>query len=434
MPTTAANYQTLAKEVWDGDTMVKQFYDENPWLDMIEKKQRVVIGKKALVPLKTGRAGGTTILDSSGGFINPADAEDVNRAEYTLSYNYFPVSIEVGALNEITGGAQSIGDALEDMMSSGINNLRNQMTRQFLTGHARVAAADTDATGDAVLKLATLAQIGTANLPGEVSGADALLNGWIVPGDVVEVGTTADYDSIVDRGASQAPAVAAIVQSVFESSTAPTITLGANVGATTLGTHFVSLANARGASGTGSVVESAGLVTIAGTSGNVVGNVDGSSVTYWNPAEVDTTTTVPDMELLLRLSRKVRRKGGSDAFILTSLLQLDNVYQMLQTQVRFNGDRELGAGGSEQFRWRGNTVHAFPQVPENYMFFLDMTNLELVTGKYTKPTWMSDISGSGEKSGVWTPGTTHFDDTVLYAVGLAARRRNNMAAATKLQA
>jgi hypothetical protein len=429
LPTTAANYQDLAKEVWDSDTMVKQFYDENPWLQMIEKKQRVVIGKRAQVPLHTGRAGGTTVLDSAGGFINSADSEDVDRAEYTLSYNYFPVSIEAGALNEITGGAQSVGDALEHMMSSGISNMRNHVTRQFLTGHARVAAVATDAGGDTVVPLATLAQVSA----GEVSGADALLNGWIVPGDVVEIGTTADYDSIVDRGTSQTPAAISVVAAVDDNPSAPTITLGANVGATTLGTHFVSLANARGQAGTGSVVESAGLVTIAGTQNNVVGNIDANVNKFWNPAEVDSSTTIPDMELLLRLTRKVRRRGGDGAFILTSLLQVDNVYQMLQSQVRFNGDREIGAGNSESFTWRGNKFHAFPQVPENFMFFVDMEALEIVVGKYTKPTWMSDIGGGG-KAGHWVPGTTHFDDTVMYALGLAARRRNNMAAATNLKA
>jgi hypothetical protein len=139
------------------------------------------------------------------------------------------------------------------------------------------------------------------------------------------------------------------------------------------------------------------------------------------------------MELLLRLSRKVKRRGASGAFILTSLLQLDNVYQMLQSQVRFSGDKEIGAGGSENVKWRNNHFHAFPQVPENFMFFLDMEALEIVVGKYTKPTWMSDIGG-GAKAGHWVPGTTHFDDTVMYALGLAARRRNLMAAATNLKA
>lgn len=425
MPTTAANYVDVAKEVWDSDTMSKQFYDENPWLDQIEKRRRVVIGKRAQVPVHKGRAGGTTVLDASGGNINAADSEDVDQAQYTMTYNYFPVSIEVGALNEITGGAQSVGDALEHMMTSGLRNMRNQVTRQFLTGHGRIAGVATDAGGDATVALSTLAQVSA----GEVSGADALAMGWIVPGDVVDIGTTADYDSITNA----LTATQATVVSVDDNPSAPTITLGANVGATTLGTHFVSLRGVRGSAGTGTLKESAGVITIAGTSNNVVGAIDANVDKFWNPAEVDSTTTVPDLELLLRITRRVRRKGGDGAFILTALLQLDNIYQMLQSQVRFSGDKELGAGSSESVKWRGNTLHAFPQVPENLMAFLSMEDLEIVVGKYAKPVWMSDIGGGG-KAGHWVPGTTHFDDTVMYALGLAARRRNNMGAATGLKA
>jgi hypothetical protein len=415
--TTAANYQDLAKEVWDSDTMVKEFYDENPWLDMIVKKQRVVIGKRAQVPMHTDRAGGTTVHDAGGGNINPASPEVVDRAEYTLTYNYFPVSVEVGLLNEITGGAQSIGDGLEHTMSSGLNNMRNQVTRQFLTGHGRIAQTIAGAADTTVL-LAPLASVNA----GEVSGADATGMGWLRPGDVIDIGTSADYDSRADN---------LTVVSYNDDPAAPSLVVSASV--TEAANEYVSLHDVRGAAGTGTLKESAGVITIAGTRNNVVGNIDANTNPFWNPAEVDSSATVPDMELLLRLSRKVKRRGGKGAFILTSLLQLDNVYQMLQTQVRFNGDREIGAGGSEQVKWRGNLFHAFPQVPENLMAFLDMDALEIVVGKYTKPTWMSDIGGGG-RGGHWVPGTTHFDDTVMYALGLAARQRNNMAAATNLKA
>lgn len=415
--TTAANYQSLAKEVWDSDTMVKEFYDENPWLDMIVKKQRVVIGKRAQVPIHADRAGGTTVLDASGGSINPASPEILSQAQYTLTYNYFPVSVEVGLLNEISGGAQSIGDGLEHTMSSGINNMRNQVTRQFLTGHGRIAQTITGAADTTVL----LAPLASTNA-GEVSGADALGLGWLRPGDVIDIGTAADYDSRADG---------VTVVSYNDDPTAPSMVVSASV--TEANNEFVSLHDIRGAAGTGTLKESAGVITIAGTSNNVIGAIDANTNKFWNPAEVDSTTTVPDMELLLRLSRKARRRGGNGSFILTSMLQLDNVYQMLQTQVRFNGDREIGAGGSEQVKWRGNTLHAFPQVPENLMAFLDMDSLEIVVGRYTKPTWMSDIGGGG-KGGHWVNGTTHFDDTVMYALGLAARRRNLMAAATNLKA
>lgn len=425
MAATAAGYQDLAKEVWDSDTMVKQFYDENPWLDRIEQMQRVVIGKRAQTPIHKQRAGGTTVLDASGGNINAADSEDVDQAQYTLSYNYFPVSIEVGALNEITGGAQSVGDALEHTMTSGIANLRNQITRQFLTGHGRIAGVATDAGGDATVALTTLSQVAA----GEVSGADAVQLGWIVPGDVVDIGTTADYDTLTSAFTD----AQATVVSVNDSSSAPTITLGASVAASTEDTHFVSLRRVRGSAGTGTLRESSGLVEMFGKSSNTVGAIDGATETFWNPAEVDTTSSLPDLELLLRLSRKVRRRTGkNDIFLLTSLLQLDNIYQFLQTQVRFSGDREMGAGASETVRWRGMEIHAFPQVPENFLFFLDLESLEIVVGKYTKPTWMSDIGGGG-KAGHWVPGTTHFDDTVMYALGLATRRRNSSAAATNLK-
>ena len=414
--TTAANYQDLAKEVWDSDTMVKQFYDENPWLDMIVKKQRVVIGKRAQVPMHSDRAGGVTVHDAGGGNINPASPEVVDQAQYTLTYNYFPVSVEVGLLNEITGGAASVGDGLEHTMSSGINNMRNHVTRQFLTGHGRIAQTVAGAADTTVL----LAPLASTNA-GEVSGADALLNGWLRAGDVVDIGTTADYDSRADN---------LTVVSYNDDPAAPSIVVSASV--TEAANEFVSLHDIRGTAGTGTLKESAGVISIAGTKDNVVGNIDANLNKFWNPAEVDNTATFPDMELLLRLSRKSRRKGGKGSFILTSLLQLDNVYSMLQTQVRFNGDREIGAGGSEQVRWRGNLFHAFPQVQENLMAFLDMDALEIVVGKFTKPTWMSDIGGGG-RGGHWVPGTTHFDDTVMYALGLAARQRNTMSAATNLK-
>ncbi|MGH9961504.1 MAG: hypothetical protein ACREBC_30985, partial [Pyrinomonadaceae bacterium] len=179
------------------------------------------------------------------------------------------------------------------------------------------------------------------------------------------------------------------------------------------------------------VVESAGLKTIAGTLNNTVGAIDANVNKYWNPSLVDTTSALPDIPLLLKMGRRVARKTGkNNVFILTSLLQLDNIYQFLQSQVRFSGDRELGAGASETVRWRGMEFHAFPQVPENVLYFLDMDSLEIVMGKYTKPTWLSDVGGVGM---VRAPNSTLFEDTVAYPLGLACKRRNSMAAATNLK-
>lgn len=416
--TTASGYSNAAKEVFDADTLKKMFYDENPFLDSLEKKKRVIIGKRAQVAVHTGRAGGTSVFDAAGGTLNTADSEDIAQAQYTLSYNWFPVEIETGALNEITGGNQSVGEALEHMLSSGINNLRNQVTRQVLTGHGRIAQCSTSTTSTTINLIPP-----TTVSAGEVSGTDALQLGWIQPGDVIDVGTTSDYDTIADG---------VTVTAVTESLTAPSITTGTSVSTAT--TNFVSLHDIKGAAGSGTLRESAGLVTIAGTSANTVGGIDGNTSSYWNPAEVDSTSTLIDLDLLLRLNRRVaRRTGKGGAYLLTSLKQLDAIYALLQSQVRFMGDREIGAGGSESVKWRGSTINALPQVPENVLFFLTMEDLELVFGQYDKPTWASEIEGSN-KGGVWRVGGTSFADAVVYPLGLAARRRNSHAAATNLNA
>jgi hypothetical protein len=411
MPTTVANRLDLAKEVWDSDVMAKQFYDENPWLASIEQKQRVVIGKRAQVPVHTMRAGGASVLSSAGGSIHASGAEVVDQAQYNMAYNYFPVGFQVGALNEITGGAQSVGDALEHTLTSGISNVRNHISRQFLTGHGRIAQA---AVGGASTTV-ELADAASTD-PGEVSGTHALQMGWIVPDDHLQFGTIADPDTLTADG---------IVSSVIESLTDPDVIIDDSI--TTTASHFARLASNGTAVPT---VESAGLVTMFGTSGNSVGNIDGATVSQWNPAEVFTGNQLPDLALLLRLSRKVsKRTGRGNVKVLTSLEQLDNIYQFLQAQVRFTGDKELGAGASEKVRWRGLEIDAFPQVPDNFLFFYDEKVLEIVVGKYTKPVWLSDIQGSGM---LRDPRSTLFEDTVMYALGLATRRRNSSAAATDL--
>jgi hypothetical protein len=415
MPTTAATYTDVRKEVFDADTLNKMFYDGNPLLDKFEKVKRVVIGKRAHVPLHEQRAGATSVHDASGGTLNTASQEDVGVALYNLAYTWFPISLEFGALNEVTGGMTSVGEAAEHTISSALNNSRNQVTRQILTGDGFIAQC---AAGGPATEVQLAAA--SAVLAGNVSGSDAVRSGWLVPGDVVDIGTTADTDTIVSSS---------LVTAVEDSLTTPSVTISSSVTTTT--SHFVSLRDAYGTAGTGPLVESTGLNEIAGTTGNTVGSINGASVGHWNPAEVDSTSTVLDLDLLLRLSRRVKVRAGEDySFCVTSHKQLDSVYALLQSQVRFTGDL-VRAGESESTKWRGMDINAYPQVPENVFYFLTLKDLEMVFGAYDKPTWASDVEGS-KRGAIWAAGTTRFDDAIVYATGLAARRRNSHAAAVNL--
>ena len=62
-------------------------------------------------------SGGYTTTTSSGGALNPADAQKVDSAEYTLVYHWFQIAIETGVLNQSTGGAANTlpGEAASNM-------------------------------------------------------------------------------------------------------------------------------------------------------------------------------------------------------------------------------------------------------------------------------------------------------------------------------
>jgi hypothetical protein len=76
---TVANLANVLKEVWTADSLAKQFYNETPWLDRLEKTPKYTIGDHASVPLHTGRGGATTVLGSAGGSLNPVSYQRTNK-------------------------------------------------------------------------------------------------------------------------------------------------------------------------------------------------------------------------------------------------------------------------------------------------------------------------------------------------------------------
>ena len=64
-----------------------------------------------------------------------------------------------------------------------------------------------------------------------------------------------------------------------------------------------------------------------------------------------------------------------------------------------------------------------PDIPDKELYMLTLSDLLLITGKYGKPTWISDIEGSGGKLR-WEQGKTSFLDAVVYPLQLGCSRRN----------
>jgi hypothetical protein len=410
MAQTAASLAAISKEVYTQDELEKQFYSEAPVLERFEKTNRYTIGREARVPIHKYGGGGTTVLTAAGGTLNPDDAQDVDKAVYTLSYAWQPIAIQFGALNEVHGGQSSVGDSLTLEVEGGVNDLRRQVMR--------MAAANGDAL---IAECATSTATTTINLSPTGLGYHAIIAGYLSPGITIDIGSAANETSVAgDR----------LITDVNDSESDPEIVInGANV--TTAAGDFISLANARSGATSN---EFPGLRSMVGSSTTVVGGLDPATTgkRFWKPAHVDTTTTAYSLDLPLTMQRKVFSKTRRyPTWFLTSPKQQANHYSLLQTQVRFSGDMQLGAGNVEQAKWNGMEFMGEPDIPDKELYLLDPASFLIVTGKYSKPTWASDIEGFNKGLG-YVQGATSFKDALVYACALATRRRNANAAAISL--
>jgi hypothetical protein len=413
MAQDVSSLQDIMQEVFTASRLEKQFYDEFRLFDKLHRTSKWTHGKKAVVPVHAGRSGGVTTLSSAGGTLNAADKQRVDRAEYLVPYHYHQIELQLAAINEATGGGFSIGSSVNLEVEGGLSDLRNNITRQFLGDNTGLIARMDATTNNTTLEMTASGY-----------GYDAIVRGWLYPGLLVDIGTTADPDSEVDGLA---------LTGVRESSTDPDVILAA--ADTVADGSFISVAQATQNGGNTSN-ESDGLRNMAASTTAPSGTLDPDTAgqEFWQPAHVDTTTTVLSLNLLLTLQRKVNQKVGSrSGTLVMGLYQKQNFYELLQNQVRFSSD-SVKAGNDQTETWNGGPIVDLPEVPDREVYYLTLSDLALVTGaKIKKPTWVSSLQGANQAM-LWAQGSTRFVDALTYPVGLAMSRRNSHAAAIGLTA
>lgn len=412
-----ANLAGIAKSTWTSDRLEKAFFNETPWLDKLERTNRYTIGDFALVPIHTGRSGGHTVTDAEGGTLNNPTKQKVGKAQFGISYNWKQIGIETGALNQVHGGASSVADALELEITGGLDDLRYDVTRQSVgTGDGVLATTGSTTTSNTV-NLATVAAGGY--------GWDYVRRGFLRADLEVDIGTAGNPTSVAND------VTITDVNEGADDGTGATITVSGSTISTSAG-NIVSLHGSRDA--TGNSKEMIGLRGLFGSTGTV-GNINPATAgnAYWKPY-VDTTTTVLSLDLLAKMQMKVyQRTGKWPTDMITSAQQISNYWSLLQNQTRYAGDSGLDSGNVDKAKWKGITPVADPAIPDRELYLGSMSDLILVTGKYTKPTWVSDVEGVNRGLN-WVPGTTRFQDAIFYSLGLGAKRRNGWAAATNLVA
>ena len=354
------------------------------------------------MPLHKGRGSSPSSFPSGTvTALNAANYQRVDRAEYTVSGHADQVEIELGAYNEAAGGDTAAIDEMVLEIQGKVSDLKHDIERQFYSNGDALIAQCTTTSGSA-----------TINLLNTGYGYDALLREWLVPGEVIDIGTTASEAAVVAD---------AVITDVSVDATTPTITINSAV--TTSSSHYVSIANAR--AGTTSY-ESPGLRNITATTGALGGlNPATAGEGFWKggPGQTETTLSLPG---LLTMVRGIKQKNGPKRLMLiTSLKQEQAFYELLQNQVRFTTDK-VEAGNVEKAVFGGAEIWADPNCPDREAYVIDPNVLAIVTGaKIKAPRWASEIGGDASTAGlIWRQGYNSFVDGLFFPCSLATRKRN----------
>ena len=421
MAQSAVTLGAVTKDIWDSNRLYDQFDRNNKLLSRIEPVEGRQIGNQLQIAIRGGRGGSFTSVGPSGGQLNPATAQPVSQAIFTVPYNWFQIELETSAIAQ-TGTAAVSAIAAKDLEIEGaVENSRKQVARMIATNGDGIVAACGATTTSTTVALTAAANEGTAY------GYSALARGWLpagtTTGQYVDIGTTADTDAL---------ATGVQVTAANVNATAPTITISGAAISTTAGTHFIYIANPN--STTAANPEVNGLRQIVGSGAFGGLNPSTAGQEWWKGALVDTTTTTFSLDLALGLQTASLQNGGDEAGqqVWTSYKQRQRFYALLQNQITFSGDGDLAAG-TVRPRWNGAEVQAFQDILDTDWFMLNLKDLVKVTAPgFEQPRWASDIEGSGG-SLRWKQGYTSFVDGVVYPVQLGARRRNTMAAALALK-
>jgi hypothetical protein len=405
---TVTVWEAALKQGWTQDYLEKQFYAEDPLLDALEVKQpSTSIGLEAITPVWTARAGGVTMVPTEGSQeLNTPDAQDLNRATWKYKRIVDSAEFDTAAIYQSEGQANAVADVLSTEMEGKLSDLRKQVTRQlFLDSTGLICQCAKEEEEKTTVKLAVPAVTNEYAL-----GYQAIRNGWLVPGQEIDIGTTTEEAKVV----SKKPIV-----SVTESESAPAIVLGSAVKTAT--TDYVSLANTR--SGTTSY-ELNGFRNITSETATL-GNLNPETVPTWKGLRTKAENSAITRQMVIGLRRKIRQRGVQPDWAFTSLKQVEYLENQLFAQVRFAKPGEIDTGTGESLMIGTLKVQGHNDCPDEDFNMVKKDHLFML--RKEKPVWIPQkYGGGGGSKGIlqWKPGTTFLATALEYPIQLCTNRRN----------
>jgi hypothetical protein len=400
---TLSTLSNILKEYYLGPVS-EQLNNEVLLLSRLESRSEDLVGKYAYVPLHKTRSGGIGARAESGA-LPTAGKQGYDKAKYDLKYLYGTVQVTGPSVAKTKNEAGSFLQVLKSELDGLRNDLRRDLARQvYGDGTAQIAQCGTTTSATTVVL-------------NSAGGKEAIRKGHLYVGMLVDIGTTADVNSISGASPREITAV---------DYTNGTITIsGAAV--TTTSSHYVTRAGATNdglASANGSrSYEIDGLQRIISTSATYFGEIDTANEAWWDNqrmAIADTTNGRLTLEDLQKGLNLVRLQGTMPTAMITSLGIQREFYMLLEDQVRYVEPNSMDySAGFKTLSYNGMPVIADIDAPYGRIHIVDESTLKV----FSDQDWhFLDMDGSTLRQ---VQGYDVFEAVMARYMNLGATRRNN---------
>jgi hypothetical protein len=361
----------------------------------LDSKHVDLEGLQAVIALHTGRSSGIGSRDELDNL--PATGNQVyKKAVYDLKYHYATIQVSGQALQKTKSNVGAFLRAYESELAGIKNDVAMDFARQIY--------------GDGTGFIGVANGAGTAASVVTLTSAEPIVKGFLYPGMVIDIGTTA---------APQASASAVTILDVNEAT--PSITLTAN--ATWLNSDKISRAGNNKASATKEM--DAGLQSLVSTAANTIGGIDSSTNSVWANL-ADTSGGAIALTNLMQDFNKVSNKGvkANQLLTLTTPGLARRLFETadFKSNVRFVNTTNIGAG-FEQLEFSAGagklTLTTDRLAPWGKVFMVPTENFRM----FTPGDW--DFLAKDGQAVKWVQNKDAFQSILYRYANMGTNRRNN---------
>ena len=331
--------------------VVEQLNNDILFAQRLQTDSQSLYGRRAIVPLHTGRSGGIGARGEMEDLPAP-DVQKYDEAIYKLKYLYGAVQASGPAMELTSSNEGAFLEAFKSELDGIRNDLARDVTRQLYgDGTAAVATCGTTTSSTTV-----------------VLGSDeALRKGYLYPGLPVDIGTEASPTAVASNRSITAVNIAN-----------KTITIsGAAV--TTSSSDFVFVAGANNA-GTVNEIDAGLRALVPDTADGVYGTVDAASQAEWAPQQIAATAGALALDDLMTADNMVTVKGGKVSAMISSLGVQRKYFNLLQSQVQFVEPMKL-VSGFRTLQFNDRPFIADRDAPYGRVYYLDERFIKIFSNR-----------------------------------------------------